>query len=139
MIDYILSKLQYLFMFFPILFCLIFQFSYLGAENPISLSFSELQTIKIENNRYVSLRGFLYKNEQGEWILASQPNLKSCCLGTSHKAKEQIAVSFESLPSLPSKGQAITLEGFLVYAAPSDPHGQEKALYRLEKAQLKLP
>ncbi|MCH9611226.1 MAG: hypothetical protein S4CHLAM81_13970 [Chlamydiales bacterium] len=26
-------------------------------------------------------KGFIYKTDSGQWVLASEPNLKSCCLG----------------------------------------------------------
>ena len=47
----------------------------------------------ISNGEELSLRGFLYKTDQGEWILSAEPNLKSCCVGTKSKAQSQVALS----------------------------------------------
>ena len=138
MIEYILAKMQYLFMFFAILLCFFFQFPGLFAENPICLSFNELQSLtpekmaEIHNGHPVSMRGFLYQIPQGAWILSSEPNLKSCCLGSPHRVKEQIAVSFESPPPLPPQGQVITLEGIYL-------HGADQARPRLDQAHLHEP
>lgn len=38
----------------------------------------------------VVLRGFLYKKENGEWILADEPSLKTCCVGADHTADRQV-------------------------------------------------
>lgn len=51
------------------------------------------------SNQYVVLRGFLYKNEKN-WVLAGEPNLKSCCIGNNSKKGGQLAV-FGTLPQDP--------------------------------------
>jgi len=50
----------------------------------------------------VQIRGFIYQLSQGEWILATTPNLKSCCLGTDSQAGNQIYVSWDSSPETTS-------------------------------------
>lgn len=40
----------------------------------------------------VELKGFLYPLDQNEWILASEPNLKSCCIGSITKNSSQITL-----------------------------------------------
>ncbi len=38
----------------------------------------------------ITIRGFLYQNTTGEWFLAGQPHLKSCCVGDPSKDTQQI-------------------------------------------------
>ncbi len=40
----------------------------------------------------VELKGFLFRTEGGAWILSSEPNLKSCCVGAGHKTSSQITL-----------------------------------------------
>lgn len=41
----------------------------------------------------VSMRGFLYRTQAGDLVLAAEPNLKSCCVGAPHQVKKQIFVT----------------------------------------------
>ncbi len=52
------------------------------------MTYSILQLKEIEPNTTVAIRGFLYKNDAG-WILADNPQLKSCCIG---KLENQILI-----------------------------------------------
>lgn len=43
------------------------------------------------DGKRVLMRGFLFQNEAG-WILSSEPNLKSCCIGSKEKASQQMSI-----------------------------------------------
>lgn len=60
----------------------------------------------------IQVHGFLYQQE-GRWILASEPNLKSCCIGTQSKANEQLVVIGDELPSTQN---VVFLEGSILKA-----------------------
>lgn len=68
----------------------------------------------------ILIKGFLYRDKNNHWILASEPNLKSCCLGSPQKIKSQIAV-FGDLPMTPPI-RAITIQGKLQIADQSANH-----------------
>lgn len=66
-----------------------------------SLIISELNSLeRVSLNRLtpelseemVEVRGFTYRTERGEWVLAGQPNLKSCCTGSENRRSEQIVL-----------------------------------------------
>lgn len=53
------------------------QFSLLGA----SVQLTDLTASpQMYENQTVTIRGFLYRDEQGHLLLADQPHLKSCCI-----------------------------------------------------------
>lgn len=70
------------------------------------ISFSDLQNLSTNEN--VQIRGFLYETHDKKLILASTPNIKSCCI---EKLDYQIYVF--GLSVTPPLRNAITLEGKL--------------------------
>lgn len=48
--------------------------------------------------KQLNVKGFLYQKADGEWILASQPNLRSCCVGASQHVGRQLLVEGEFNP-----------------------------------------
>ena len=62
-----------------------------------------------ESDKQVTLRGFPYQNEGGEWVLASEPNIPSCCL------KKHSYIRLEgAFPDLPTS-RAIEVTGLLTF------------------------
>lgn len=82
------------------------------------------------NNQFVNVRGFLYHHSSGELILASQPNLKSCCVGSQQLVSQQILVHGNMHP----EAQAVTLQGTFKIDPQYNEQGQIVSLYRLENA-----
>lgn len=81
-----------------------------SAYAEVFLSFEELKDekkVSQANGERVLMRGFLYSKDDGTCILASEPNIRSCCL---HK-KQQIVVlgDFSEVAS----HQAVDIEGIL--------------------------
>lgn len=88
--------------FFLLLFLFFMPFSDAFGDNQV-FTFQELKQnpdIEVINGKVVSIRGFLYQSKDSEWILASEPNLKTCCVGSRGKADQQIALigNFEGVP-----------------------------------------
>ncbi|MFI5344137.1 MAG: hypothetical protein ACHQUC_07950 [Chlamydiales bacterium] len=83
------------------------------------------------NERLVNVRGFLYRHSSGELILASQPNLKSCCVGSQQLVYQQILVH----GSLDPEAQAVTLQGIFKIDPQYNDQGQITSLYRLENGE----
>jgi hypothetical protein len=129
-------------MFSAILLFLLFEMASLDAENPVFLSFYELESFDAEpaqnrgNHRRVNVRGFLYPTLDNQWILSSEPQLKSCCAGSIHKADQQIFIYFDPLESPPMSKQAITIEGVFVFNPIFHEMGNTLPKYRLEEARI---
>lgn len=80
----------------------------------------------------VQIRGFLYVTTVGAregWILAAEPNLKSCCMGSSTKRGLQLAVNGD----LPDQAPAtvVALQGRLQLSS-----GTEGPFYALSDASM---
>lgn len=61
------------------------------------------------DKKEVRMRGFLYRDAQGNVVLAREPNLKSCCVAAPHKLSEQVFVQGALPEKLPKN--AVTLIG----------------------------
>lgn len=95
---------------------------------PIFLTFDQLETgysfwqtsgqlpdeLLSAQNKWVQIRGFLYKTELNNheaWILAAEPNLKSCCVASPGKKGSQM-LAIGNLPEeMPSPSTAVAVEG----------------------------
>ena len=80
---------------------------YIGAEEKISFH----QISKTMNQKPIEISGFIYPSKEGETILAPQPDLRSCCVGSSHRLKEQIVLN--DLKAIPVTKQPVTMRGIL--------------------------
>jgi hypothetical protein len=69
-------------------------------------------------NERVHIRGFLYKTELSHndaWILAAEPNLKSCCVASPGKKGVQLLATGNLLKQMPLRSTAVGLEGHLQF------------------------
>lgn len=59
----------------------------------------------------VTMRGFIYPVSEGQFILAGEPHLKSCCVGAAHHQQRQVILRgpFGAV----SPAQAVTITGQL--------------------------
>lgn len=117
---------------------------------PKSLSFKDLQ-ISIENikpdldlqssfdslaalhNQEVKIRGFLYETPEGKWILAAQPNLKTCCLGSQQKLSQQIFIE-KSLGSKMDNKVPVNIQGRFLINPIWDNQNKLTQLYQIKEA-----
>lgn len=86
-----------------------------------------------DQDQLVQIRGFLYKTALGSedaWILAAEPNLKSCCMGSSGKRGLQLIATGDLPESPPST--AVVLQGHLALSVEV-----QGPFYALSDASLK--
>lgn len=84
------------------------------------------ETLLAYESQQVTIRGFLYLADDA-WILASEPNLKSCCVGASNKRGLQLVVQ----GSLPKESATTAL---LVQGNFKITPGSLQSFYTLEQA-----
>lgn len=106
--------------------------NFMTKEKVSNISFQELIDCKTPyNGLEVIIRGFIYENAEGIAILADEPNLKTCCIGSLNNHQGQITISgfrlTEKTEKTEKRHQAVALQGKLF----SDGEG-----YRLEQATL---
>lgn len=70
--------------------------------------YSPLQNL---HGQEITIKGFVYHKE-GQWILSAEPNLKSCCIGTSQNLLKQIYL--DHYESDGNSQHLVTLQGNFV-------------------------
>jgi len=45
---------------------------------------------QLQEGDLLTLRGYIYRSKEGHFILSDTPDLKSCCVGVSHKLDTQL-------------------------------------------------
>ena len=82
----------------------------------------------------VTIRGFLYRSQDGKWILAQEPALKSCCIGSKKNVMEQVYINgFE--PEITSKNVS-EVQGKLIVDPQYDQDGILIQYYTLENGKI---
>lgn len=78
----------------------------------------------------IEIRGFLYETPSNEVILAQNPHLKSCCVGSPDKISQQIVLrgKWESVPLQ----RAVTVNGLLIADPKYNARDELVQLYVLE-------
>ena len=101
-----------LYFFITSFFCF---FPVFGEQEAIEFSFLELSSGDLDpvrNGQVIEIRGFLYETVDSQVILAAEPNLKSCCVGSDSKKQKQMLVSGNIFSALDDRS-AVTLRGNL--------------------------
>lgn len=86
------------------------------------------------DQREVYLRGFLYQTAGKQWVLAAEPDLKSCCIGATDKVAQQVFLEgdFAQHPS----SRAMLLQGTFHVEPRWNEMGMLVQLYRMENARV---
>lgn len=92
---------------------------------------SELQFIDGKN---LIIKGFLYKNKSGAWLLSPEPSLKTCCVGGKKKIMSQLYLDKEFDDGLIN--QVVTLEGTFHIKQEENSEGELVKLFSLEHVRV---
>jgi hypothetical protein len=90
---------------------------------------AENHPIRAMDQQIVTVRGFWYPLNEHEGILAAQPNLRSCCVGSSDKIYKQIVV--KDAPCQFPPNQIVTLQGLFQINPGYDEHNNLIQFYIL--------
>ena len=98
--------------FFALLIFITLAAGILTSAPATELSLRQLTADSVHEfqNEQVKIRGFLYQKDDGAWILAAEPNLRSCCVGSAKKRESQVWVNLKHPPASPSLA-AYDIEG----------------------------
>lgn len=107
-----------------------------------TVNFDDLSIDQAKENGYlwslkgevVQIRGFWYPLSVAEGILASQPQLKSCCIRAPAKIEQQVLVKGGDLALLQPQ-RALTLEGIFKIEPAYNPNGELVQLFVLEQSK----
>lgn len=86
------------------------------------------------DQQHVEIKGFIYQSSDHQWILAAEPNLKTCCIGTSNKIARQILLSGNI--ENPPINQAVTVKGQFLIDPKWNNDGVLTQLYRIDQAKI---
>jgi hypothetical protein len=101
----------------------------LMAETVPILTFHELEAMVEAPQHPIRIKGFLYTNQQAFQILAAEPDLKTCCVGSASNRNRQILLKDAVFPAETSTS-VVEVEGLLRIDPASHPR------FRLENARL---
>lgn len=80
------------------------------------LTFFNLKDAANLDGQLITIRGFLYESSESQMILAAEPNLKTCCVGSTSQQQRQLLVTGD----INLVNSAITLKGNLVVSLGDD-------------------
>ena len=107
-----------------------------------SLTEAEWRSLwKDSDGRQVFVRGFCYQTPEYEWILSTQPDLKTCCIGTPKGVRREIFLEFPSETLLNSlnvqgAGQVVQVMGTFHIKPEYNDRGELAKLYVLSHPRL---
>lgn len=125
-----------------ILFCLYFHLLQ-GAETLTFNKLTDLSSFEPESvrtalsdylNKEIHIRGFVYQNDRGQYVLSSKPDLASCCQKKQENIPHQIFLEGTEFSS--SGGKTIAVQGFLTLNPVRDVEGRLIELYRLKEPKI---
>lgn len=127
------KNVVYSFLFLVLIF-LRSGFSFADEQLHLKVNFQDLDSRSDLNGRTVEIRGFIYKRENGEFVLARDLGLKSCCVESPISRGAKILLGKDYNP--PNTSLAVTLKGTLKKKLSNQSNGVAVADYWLEDASI---
>lgn len=127
----------YLFSFLPLL---LFGSIPLNFQTLIDLESLEKSPDKLEealtkwNNQTVEVRGFVYQNDDNEWILSCDPNVPSCCRKSDSLCRKIFLTGASFQPDL---SRLAVVEGVFTVEEVKSDEGKPAKLLHLENPEIK--
>lgn len=100
---------------------------------PVEVTINQLADSSWDGSE-IEIRGFLYPQSEHQWILSSEPALKTCCVASRDLVQQQIFISGDF--SHVSYGQAVVLRGTFLMKPRWDDQGRLLQMYVLEGASM---
>ncbi len=86
------------------------------------------------NKEKVSIQGYVFKSPGGEWILASRPDIKSCCIGSEREVFNQVYLECKTDPTF--HNQQVKAEGNFNVEVLENGDGKLVRVYSLKDAKV---
>lgn len=123
-------------------FFFLFTAAALSISATQTIGFDALSLEQAQENGYlwslkgevIQMRGFWYPLSDEEGILASHPQLKSCCVGAPAKIEQQIVVKGDDLALLQPQ-RALTVEGIFNIEPAYNSKGELVQLFVLKQSR----
>lgn len=92
-------------------------------------------SLKNYHQQTVSIKGYVFEAPAGDWVLAGEPSLRSCCIGSEKEVFNQVYLECKKDPTYHNK--EVIVEGVFTVEVLKNIDGEFVRVYTLKDAEVK--